>query len=209
MSIHDFFVADTRKRVSAAIAAIEEHTAAEVVVTVRRRSGHYRQADLHAGIACAFLALLVLLFAESEFETAWMPAEVVGAFVFGVFVASGIPSIRRRLTSRRWMRENARTAARAAFYDLGVARTRGRTGLLVYVSMFERRVEVVPDIGVKPAELGTEWAAALERMEQAVRGRPDVDRFLAALGALAAPLARALPAQPDDLDELPNEPVVA
>jgi len=209
MSVRDFFRPATRQRVADAIAAIEAQTAAEVVVSVHRRSGHYRQADLYAGAVCAWLALIVLLFARTEFETAWMPLDVAAAFGWGAFATSGIPRLRRLLTSRRLMRQNVRTAARAAFYDAGVTRKHARTGLLVYVSMFERQVEVVPDIGVKPAELGPDWENAIHELQAAVRARPDVERFLAALASLAAPLARALPAQPDDVDELPNEPVMA
>jgi putative membrane protein len=209
MAVSDFFRASTRQRVAEAITAIEAQTSAEVVVSVRHRSGQYRQADLYAGAGCAFLALLVLLFAKTEFETAWMPVDVAAAFGWGAFVCSGLPWLRRRLTSRRLMRQNVRTAARAAFYDAGVARKHARTGLLVYVSMFERRVEVVPDIGVKSDELGPDWAMAVEKLEHAVRVRADVDLFLTALGALAGPLARALPPQPDQVDELSNEPVMA
>jgi putative membrane protein len=45
-----------------------------------------------------------------------------------------------------------RQAARGAFFDHRVSRTHGRTGILLYVSVFERRVEVVPDAGIEQDE---------------------------------------------------------
>ena len=54
-----------------------------------------------------------------------------------------------------------RTAARAAFVDQGISRTRGRTGILVFVSLFEREVEVVADVGVDPVLLGEDWTRAV------------------------------------------------
>jgi len=209
MSTRDFFLPESRKRVGRAVEAIESGTSAEVVVTVRRRAGHYRQTDLYAGAGLALAMLAFLLFDEHVYEVAWMPVNVVVAFVVGAFVTANAPALRRALTSPRLIADSVRTAGRAAFYDLGISRTKGRTGVLVFVAMFERKVELVVDVAVHPDELGSEWRAAVAALEAAVRGRPDFDAFLVALESLRAPLARALPIQPDDVNELPNEPVMA
>ena len=192
-----------------AVEAIERETSAEVVVTVRKCSGHYRQTDLFAGAAFALVMLAFLLFDSHPFDIGWMPVDVTIAFAVGAFVSAEVTSLRRTLTSPRLLQESTLTAARAAFYELGISRTTGRTGLLVYVSMFERRVVIVPDIAVKPDELGPEWAAAEQALAASVAKGPDFERFLTALGRVHAPLVRALPAKPDDVNELPDEPVMA
>lgn len=207
MSTMDFFLPEARRGVAQAVEEVEKQTTAEVVVAVRRRSGHYRHTDLYAGAVTAFLVLLGLLFGRREFAIEWMPVEIVGSFAFAATWVGSVDAVRRRLTSKRLMSDNVRIAARAAFYELGIARTRGRTGILVFVSMFERRVEVVPDIGVKPSELGPEWSAVVARLEETVGRSPDLGRFLAALRTMAPPLAHALPPRADDIDELPNEPL--
>ncbi len=208
MSARDFFQADAKKRVAQAIEGIEKQTAAEIVVAVRRRCGHYRHVDIAVGAVAAFGALLFVLFHPQPFATEMIPVDVAIAFVVGALVSANVPPLRRVLTSRRLMNDGVHTAARAAFYDMGIARTTGRTGILVLVSIFERRVELVVDSAVKPAELGAEWPRAIAAIEASVR-RADLDAFLAALGTIAPPLASALPVQPDDVDELPNEPVVS
>ncbi|MBI3201229.1 MAG: hypothetical protein HYZ29_06760 [Myxococcales bacterium] len=84
--------------------------------------------------------------------------------------------------------------------ELGVSRTRDRTGLLVFVSMFERKVVVVPDVGIDRAELGE----ALAKLESVLSESPELPRLVAALDELASPLARVLPRADDDENELPD-----
>jgi putative membrane protein len=209
MATANFFLPRAKELVTQAIKDIEKQTSAEIVVAVRRRSGNYRHTDLYAGAAFALVLLVVLLFDRREYAIEWMPLEVAVAFAFGAFWVASVDMVRRALTPRRLMHDNVRTTARAAFYDMGIARTRGRSGILVFVSMFERKVEVVCDVGIKPPALGAEWSAAVARLEASLVGRPDFERFIEALRAMAQPLARELPHQPDDIDELPDEPVMS
>ena len=209
MATRDFFLPDAKARVTRAIEAIEKQTAAEIVVTVRRRSGRYRDTNYMVGLALAMVVLLVLLFHPYPFATDTMPIDVLLGFAVGTLVSANAAPLRRLLTSRARMRENVRSAARAAFFEQGVSATTGRTGVLVFVSMFERHVEVVSDRGVASADLGATWSAAVTTLERVLSTRADFDAFVAALEALAPPLARALPVRADDVDELPNEPVMA
>jgi putative membrane protein len=205
----DFFRPDARAKVAQAVKEIERGTSAEVVVSVRKTYGHYRHVDVYAGMGLALAMLLFLLFDPREYALEWIPLNVIVAFVLGAALTAGVTTLRRALTSRSLLRENVRRAARAAFYDLGILRTTGRTGILVYVSIFELRVEVVPDIAVKPEAIGPEWLRATQALERAVRQGFDFEAFIEALRSLAAPLARALPIQADDVNELPDEPVMA
>ena len=98
-----------------------------------------------------------------------------------------------------------RAAAREAFVDQGVSRTRRRTGILVYVSTFERRVEIVADIRVDTKLVDAEVRALAE----AVAHGPDLDAFVEALRRFGPALARALPRGADQVNELPDAPVTA
>jgi putative membrane protein len=209
MAARDFYLPETRKRVGQAVEAIERGTSAEIVVTVRKRAGHYRQTDLYAGAGFGLAMLMYLLFDPQPFDVGWMPVNVMLAFALGALLVANVASLRRLLTSPRILRESAAVAAHAAFYDLGISRTKGRTGVLVFVSMFERRAVVVTDIALDPKALGAEWVAVEAALQASVAAGPDLERFLAALGSMTAPLARVLPIQPDDVNELPNEPVMA
>lgn len=205
MSERDFLGEASKARCKAAVEAVEARTAAELLVAVRPWSGFYGHADYLAGAGAAFVVLLALLFLPQPFEIVTMPFEVAGAFALGAFLASRSPRVRRVLTSPAHRRDRVAAAARAAFVDLGVSRTRGRTGVLVFVSLLERDVEVVADVGVDLARLEARWEAALVELRDAVRDRADVDRFVRALEALGPLFSEILPRSADDVNELPDE----
>ncbi len=134
------------------------------------RSGHYRQADLTAGGLAALAALCVFLYHPEPFDFTFLPLELLGLFALTALATARIPPLRRLLSAPRVRDENVHDAARALFVDRGVTRTTGRTGILVYLSALERRVEVVADIGVDEAKLGPRWIEAKSKLERRARG---------------------------------------
>lgn len=205
MSEAAFFTDVARKRVAEAVADVESRTAAEVVVVVRRASGAWREVDLAVGAAVAFGVLLLLLFHPKPIAVEIMPVDVALAFAGGAVLCACLPPVKRALLPRKRVAEQVRVAARAAFVDQGIARTRGRTGILVFVSMFERRVEVVSDTGVDAALV----EATARSLAASVAGGPALDVFLDALRGLGPALAGLLPRGADDVNELPDAPVMA
>jgi putative membrane protein len=102
------------------------------------------------------------------------------------------------------LQANVDRAARAAFFDLGISRTSGRSGILVYVSLFERRCVVLTDIGLAPSLLEPGWAAAQSELALTVKRR-DWAAFHRTLESLGPVLGRAYPRSEDDVNELPDE----
>lgn len=204
MAARDFASDDARARVKRVIAELETQSSAEVVVAVRPSSGDYRHIDYAVGFAAAFASLLVFIFHPRAMRSDVFPIEQALVFVLGAAVSRLLPPLRRVLSSRKRLDENVERAARAAFVELGVSRTRERTGILVYLSMLERDVRVVADIGV-PEDVAEKLSKALV---PAVRDA-DLSRFVSALGSTSKALARALPRRADDENELPDEVHVA
>lgn len=195
-----------KEAVADAIRAVEKQTSAEVVVAVRPHAASYRHADYLVGALTAFTTLLVLLFHPREFAVEMMPVDVLVAFVLGAVVSAQVAPLRRIFLGRRAMQENAARAARAAFVDLGVSRTTGRSGILVFVSAFERHVEVVADIGVDTSALGVAWPEIVGKLNAALRqGGATANAFVEALLAMGPVLGRRLPRAHDDVNELPDE----
>jgi putative membrane protein len=108
------------------------------------------------------------------------------------------------LTRSSTLERNVQTAARGAFYDLGIARTSGRNGILVFVSVFERECVVLPDIGVDPTVFGSAYQNVVDGLRQAIRRRR-VPAFRQALESLGPLLGAQMPRAADDVNELPDE----
>jgi putative membrane protein len=200
-----FFQENARARVTAAIKEIELQTSAEVVVAVRNSSGLYRDVDYLFGFGASIAALLVLLFHPHPFALEGMPLDLIAAFAAGALFCAYARPLRRALAPRKRMDASCLVAARAAFVELGVGRTKDRNGIFVLVSLFERRVKVVADVGIDPAKLGGEWGTRVVALEGSLARGASIDRFLEALRALGPPLGASMPRSPDDVNELPDE----
>lgn len=209
MARRDFFSEDGRRAVRTAVERAESQTSAELVVAVRRWSATYRAADYLAGGLVAFAVLLLLLFHPYEIPVESMPMLVLLGFVLGAFVCSGSWALERALTPSKVMDEAVANAARAVFVDREITRTSGRNGVLIFVSMLERRVDVVCDIGIDVAVLGSPFREGIAAVKRAVAETHDIASFSAAVEQLGGPLGRAMPRQVDDVNELPDDPVDA
>jgi len=197
---------DAKTRVAAAITATEKKTSAEIVVSMRPESGSYLHADLTAGAVAALAYLCVFLYHPEPFDFTYFPIEQAVCFVLVALACSRLPPLRRLLSGRKARERNVELAAKAMFVERGITKTRSRTGVLVYLSAFEREVVVVLDVGLDPVRLGDPYRRAiLELREVGARRSGSVDDFVKALGAVGAALAETYPIEADDTDELPNE----
>jgi putative membrane protein len=191
-------------RVEAAIRRLEAESSAEVVVEVRARSGSWAHADARVAALFSFLGLLVLLFSPWHVMPVWVVADVALVYAFGIFAARHTGTLRRLLTSASERRRQVRTEAAALFYERGIANTRAETGVLLYLSLLEGRMELIADRGVLKAAPAMEWnqlAANVHERERA--GLSDLEATLAELHRL---LAACLPCDHENPDELASAP---
>jgi putative membrane protein len=184
---------------------IEQGTDAELVIVVRGVSGNYRHADYLFGAVVAFAGLLFLLFLPIDFHTFWVPIDVVVLFVAAAFLCSRSKGLRRRLTTKKFRRAAVRNGAAAMFYEAGIANTNAEMGVLIYLSLLERRLELIADRGVLKAVPPLEWNHCLFALQEAGRN-PDANNFLKALRNLGELLSKHLPPTGENPNELPDMP---
>ncbi len=199
-----FLEDDAHEHVKHVVHTIEQQSSAEIVVAVRERSWRYRHAHFLFGFIVALLLLCALLFLPQPFDILYWPLEITGAFVLGAAICMNVPPLERLFATQRVIAEQVERAGKAAFFDLGVSYTRERSGLLIYVSVAERRLEIVADAGIDKALTMDGFQKAKAAMGVAVE-RSDFDAFLTGMQLLAAPLAAALPRGADDRNELADE----
>jgi putative membrane protein len=202
---HARFDEDARKALTACVKEIETRTDAELVLVIRARSGSYRQADYLVGALLAIAGLIFLLFSPFNFHPNWVLIDVVLLFVVGAFLSSRSNAIRRISTRKKNRAELVRTSAAAMFYEAGIANTRSETGILVYLSLFERRLELLADRGVLTAMPAMEWNEALFELHEAGR-RGNAKLLENALHSLSDLLAKYLPATGENPNELADAP---
>lgn len=195
----------TTEELSQVIRDIEQTTDAEIVVVVRGRSGSYRHADYLCGSLIAFAGLLFILLSRFNFHTYWVPVDVVLLFAAGAFISSRTDSIRRLLTTSSSRVKAARMGAAAMFYEAGIANTHAENGLLIYLSLLERQLEVIADRGVLKSVSALAWNQTVSDLKKVGR-KPEPAIFIGALRELGKLLAEHLPATGDNPNELADGP---
>ena len=201
MKPQELFGDHAKARIKGTIAEVEAETSAELLVAARHASGDYRSADYLVGLVFLLIGLCLFLYYPEPFDFTYLPVELGAAFVLGVVSSASIPPIRRVFLSKKRMQDEVLRSARSAFFDLGVGRTSGRTGMLVFVSAFERTAVFVSDVGVPES---AQLASARARVERVMR-RGDLAGFLTALSEVGKELASLLPRGEGDLNELSDD----
>jgi putative membrane protein len=189
--------------IEARVSAIERTTDAEIVVVAAARSDAYTELPERAASLVAFGVLVALVASPWTFHPLSACAELVVVW-FATAWAVRHAVILRRLVPAARAAEAVRRAARAEFVEEAVHATPDRTGVLVYVSALEARVEVLFDLGIQGRVPAAQLAEAASRLSAT-----SLDALLAGLDALGATLAEHIPhhAGSDDTN-LPNAPRV-
>jgi uncharacterized membrane protein len=120
-----------------------------------------------------------------------------------VVVEAGLP--------HSYLRRNAtpRDRAVALFGKLGVWDTERNNGVLIYLLLAERAIEIVADRGLNRVVAAAEWAEIAASMQSAFQAGDFEAGLLRAVDAVDALLVRHFAAQPGDVDvnELPDAPL--
>jgi len=108
-----------------------------------------------------------------------------------------------------WARITPRERAAQTFSDLHLWNTEFRNGVLIYVLMADRDVEIVADRGAAQRIVQDDWEGVCRLMEGHFREARFTEGALAGVEAVGRLLERHFPAQAgDNRDELPNQPAL-
>jgi putative membrane protein len=213
---------DDRKRIAAAVTAAEGQSAGEIVTIITGQSDDYADIALIWSAFVSFLALTVLTAAPDFYlglydrvtggwVHQWHPREV---FAVALLVASlkfaGMWIMQLWRPLRLWLVpgpvKHTRVRARAVTcFKVGAERrTTGRTGILIYLSMRERRAEIVADEAIASRVSAEVWGEAMAAMLGHIREGRIAEGMCAAVERVGVVLAEHFPRAEDDQNELPD-----
>jgi len=121
---------------------------------------------------------------------------------------AAVPAVRRAVAGRAELDRRVDAAAAGEFLRHEVFRTRDRSGILIYVSLFERRVRVIADEGVYRALAKPAWDELANAVAAEMRSRPPASALLEAVRRASALVGEHGPRRrADDVNELPDAPL--
>ena len=94
--------------------------------------------------------------------------------------------------------------ATLVFERLGMHRTDGRNGVLVYAAIADRKLAVIGDVEIHGRVGDAYWQEVVDGMTRHLAGERPRDGFVHAIGELGSVLSRHFPRRPDDREELSN-----
>ncbi|ABO60159.1 MULTISPECIES: TPM domain-containing protein [Burkholderiaceae] len=104
--------------------------------------------------------------------------------------------------------QSARERAIEVFSQLRVWDTEHNNGVMIYVLLADRDVEIVADRGVHAKVGAQEWQAICHTMEEAFRQGAYRDGAISGIQATAQLLKRHFPAHRNTANELPDTPAI-
>ena len=104
--------------------------------------------------------------------------------------------------------QSARARALEVFSELRVWDTEHNNGVLIYVLLADRNVEIVADRGIHKRVQQAEWEAICRDMERAFRAGDFEDGALTGIRGTATLLSRHFPQRTRHANELPDQPFV-
>lgn len=208
------FSDDDHERIRAAVAAAERRTAGEIVPYVVRQSGRYDVAVWRGAAAGALVAAAALLGVATLYDgwglgwlySAWAMAAAMGlGGTLGAVAVALLDPLRRLLAGPALLAETVHRRAAQAFADEEVFDTRDRTGILLFVSLLEHRLEVVGDKGIDAKVEPGEWTEVVDLVRAGIRRGDLAGGLVAAIERCGDLLhRRGVALRDDDTDELPD-----
>ncbi len=175
MSIQRRFTPQDLERIKSAVHTAETKISGEIVPVFVEKSGHYSIATYRGFLALAGLAFLAIIVFDRYIPTLaiydplmiFLMVILVG--LIGSVAAHYIDPFKRILMSQTHLDQATRKRAENAFLEEEVFATRHRTGIMIFVSFFEREVIVMADRGISKVVEQKEWDKMVRSITESIR----------------------------------------
>lgn len=211
--------------IQAAVREAEAASDGEIVTIIAPRSDSYHDVALHYALLAMLLVPALLALVPQGWIDLWIGlllgwnAEPTRAqlmlFLFAKLAALFLvvrcalawTPLRMALTPGATRRRRVRRRAVELFRVTCERRTRGRTGVLLYLSLAEHRAEIVADQAIAEKTEPADWGEAMALLIAEVKMNRAGAGMVLAVSKIGAVLARVLPPEADNPNELPDSVV--
>ena len=213
MSIRNQFTVEELETIRQATREAELQTGGELVCVIVRQSDIY-ESSVWKAASLGALGGMVLAGLWITFVDAWIGSilpwvllpSVLGAAV-GTLLIWVITALRRALVPPVLMDLRVDRRAAVAFLSEQIFDTQDRTGVLIFISLFEHGIRILADKGVEELVPVGAWEPIIDNLARGLRGGhkgPAIAAAVEACGSLL--LQHGVALRPDDVNELDDEP---
>ncbi|WP_246835879.1 TPM domain-containing protein [Leptospira meyeri] len=200
------------EEIKRAVGEAESKTSAEIVPFFAESSHHYKEwawlgAFLVGGITgVSFYTIQNLYGLVWDNESLFAVLSVWIGAIFGLTVTALFPKLRINLVSKGAKQYFVDLRAKEAFLDEEVFRTKNRTGILIYISLYEHFVRILPDKEIARVVPKSEWNEAVKLIIEGMKTKKKKEGIVSSILFCGDLLKKYnIQREKDDKNEISNE----
>lgn len=204
--------------IEAAARKAEKKTAGEIATAFIKESDDYAIYELFFALICGFFYFNIILLFWGDFNNIlsnmlWNYSEVYLLFFYGFstflvigvfYFIANISVIDRLIVPKKVREKKVSERALRHFIEAGVYKTRDRTGILIFISFLEKRVELIADEGINAKIDQDKWDEIVSYIIKGIKKGTLSKNLVSAIADCGDLLAKHFPIKPDDKNELPD-----
>jgi len=196
-----------RDKISQAVLDAEKLTTGEIVPMIVAQSDDYPGARWRLAIVTALLFGFLAYFFLGDFDPAWILWVQIPGLYIGYWLGTFGAILRPFLESSK-VDEEVHQRALQAFFSRELHATKDRTGILIMVSLFEHRVEILADTGINAKVAKDTWQEIMADMIGRIKSEDLTEGFCIAVRECGDILAKDFPGTHDNPDEISNKLII-
>ncbi|WP_167881867.1 TPM domain-containing protein [Leptospira jelokensis] len=207
-----YFSPSDLEEIKSAVGEAESKTSAEIVPFFAESSHHYREWAWFGAFLMGGLTGISFYTAQKTYGLVWgnesmfAVLSVWAGAIFGLGLFFLFPKLRILLAPKNSKQYFVELRAKEAFLDEEVFRTKNRTGILIYISLFEHFVRVYPDKEIARVVPKSEWNEAVRLIIEGMKSGKKKQGIVASILFCGDLLKKYnIHAEKDDKNEISNE----
>jgi len=202
---HTFFSDEEKERIRQAVKDAESRTSGEIATMVVDHSDRYHEAEVLGGILVAGLAALIIAVAVQH-VTIWSYIPMVCVlYIPARLLFIRVPRLKFPFINKLRMMHAVRERAVRAFYEKGLYKTRDENGVLIFISIQERKVWIIGDRGVDRVIPHATWQTHAREISAGIKKGDACASLCTVIGKCGQVLGEHFPRKEDDTNELPDD----
>lgn len=209
--IHRYISDEDIQKISHAVQKAEEKTEGEIVPVIVQRSSTVG----HVPLTLTMLILLMLVIVELPYSDLLWVKPWVYAWPFLIiviyylsFALARLSWIQKVFVPERDEVDQVHQRAHLEFYLNKINKTRNHTGILIFISVMEKKAVILADEGISSKLPQETWNEILQKLGGQLRGGNWGFGFIEAIEACGHHLKHHFPAQADKTDQLKNQLII-
>ncbi|XDD45753.1 TPM domain-containing protein [Leptospira sp. WS39.C2] len=207
-----YFSKSDLDEIKSAVDEAESKTSAEIVPFFAESSHHYKEWAWFGAFLFGGLTGISFYTAQNTYGLVWGNESMfavlsvwIGA-ILGLGIFAFFPKLRILLVPKNTKQYFVELRTKEAFLEEEVFRTKNRTGILIYISLFEHYVRVYPDKEIAKVVPKSEWNEAVRLIIEGMKSGKKKEGIVASILFCGDLLKKFnIKIEKDDKNEISNE----